>query len=112
MWDDHKRSRLQQLRQRQGENGLCEAERTELASLVQELEAAESTHLSPATQRLRHERETIETQNRALEGLAIRKKAFVQRLRDFVAEAQAERQAIDRELAAVLAAPAQPTSLS
>jgi len=80
-----------------------EAEQAELAQLVQELEAAEANYLRPATERLRQQRETLQTQNRALETLALRKEALVLRLRDFLAEAQAERRAIESELAAVLA---------
>ncbi|HEV3261310.1 MAG TPA: hypothetical protein VG013_30945 [Gemmataceae bacterium] len=97
------RSRFQQLRQRQRENVLTEAEQAELALLVQELETAEATYLTPATERLRQERETLEAQNRTLEVLALRKEALVLRLRDFLAEAQTERRAIECELAAVLA---------
>jgi hypothetical protein len=88
MWDGQRSSRFQQLRQRQRESALTEAEQAELALLVQELEAAEVTHLAPATERLRQERETVETQNRALEVLALRKEALVPRLRDFLAEDQ------------------------
>ena len=103
MWEERKRSRFQQLRQRQMESALTEAERADLAILVQELEAAEASYLAPATERLGQERQLLETQNRRLELLACRKKALVLRLRNFLAEAQAERQAIDGELAAVLA---------
>ena len=104
MSEEQKRSRFQELRGRQQQSTLTEAEQAELAILVQELEAAEASYLTPATQRLRQEREALETQNRTLEALALRREALVRRLRDFLAEAQAERRAIDRELAAVLAA--------
>jgi hypothetical protein len=103
MWEGQRRSRFQQLRQRQQDNVLTDAERVELALLVQELEAAEANYLNPATEKLRQERGALETQNRALAVLAVRKEALVIRLRDFLAEAQAERRAIDCELAAVLA---------
>lgn len=103
MWEQQKSSRFQQLRQRQRESVLTEAEQAELALLVQELEAAEAAYLTPVTERLRQERETLETQNRTLEVLAFRKEALVLRLRDFLAEAQAERRAIECELAAALA---------
>jgi hypothetical protein len=103
MWEEHKSLRVQQLRQRQGEGVLTEAEQAELALLVQELEAAEATYLTPATERLRQERETVEAQNRTLEVLAHRKELLVQRLRAFLAEAQAERLAIESEVAAALA---------
>lgn len=101
MWKQQKRERFQQLRQREGM--LTEQEQTELALLVQELEAAEAAYLAPATERIGQERACIETQNRNLEALTRRKEALTQRLREFLADAQAERRAIDRELAAVLA---------
>ncbi len=80
MWEKQKQSRFQQLRQRQAENVLTEAEQAELALLTQELEAAEAAYLTPATERLRQEREALESQNRALEVLALRKEALVSRL--------------------------------
>ena len=100
--EEQQRSHFEQLRQRQQENRLTEAEQAELASMVKELEAAEAAYLTPATKRLRTERETVEAQNRTLEALAFRRAALAQRLRQFLAEAQAERRAIDGELAAVL----------
>jgi hypothetical protein len=101
MWEQQQRERFQQLRQR--ESVLTEAERAELAALVQELETAEAAYLAPATERLRHDRETIDAQNRSLEILTRRKEALAQRLRDFLTETQAEQRAIESELAAVLA---------
>ncbi len=103
MWEEKKRTRFQELRQRQHENLLTGAEQAELALLLQELEAAEAAALAPATERLQQQREAIESQNRSLEALAHRKEALVRRLRDFLSEAQAERRAIARELAVVLA---------
>jgi len=85
MWEEQKRSRFQQLSQRHGESVLSEAELAELALLVQELEAAEATYLTPATERLRQERETLEAQNLKLEVLALRKEALVRRIGDFLA---------------------------
>ena len=102
MWEEQKRTRFHQLRQRQGKSALTEAEQAELAFLTQELEAAEAACLPPARERLRQEREILETQNRNLEVLALRKEALVRRLSDFLAEAQTERRAIDGELASVL----------
>src|SRR5438874_1066952 len=62
MWEEQKRSRFQQLRQRQREGGLTEAEQAELALLVQELETAEATeltvdHFQPRSQGGLHEPE-------------------------------------------------------
>jgi hypothetical protein len=45
----------------------------------------------------------VERQNRKLEELVRRREAFVDRLRGFLADARREREAIDSELAAVLA---------
>jgi len=86
MWEDQKRSRFQQLRECRRAGGLTEAEEVELARLTEELEAAEANYLTPVTEQLRRERETVETQNRTLEVLALRKDASVLRLRQFLAE--------------------------
>jgi hypothetical protein len=101
MWDEQKRQRFQQLRQREGQ--LTAAEQVELASLVQQLESAEADYLNGATERLRQEREITERQNRSLESLSNRKKTLVERLARVLAEARAERRAIENELASVLA---------
>jgi hypothetical protein len=101
MWDDQKRQRFQLLRGR--ELQLSEAEQTELASLVQELEAAEAAYLQPATERLSQERELLEKQNRELERLSSRKQDLAERLGRFLVDAHAEQRSIENELAAVLA---------
>jgi hypothetical protein len=71
--------------------------------VMSEIEAAEAIYLTPATESIRREREAIEAQNRTLEVLGRRKVALALRLSNFLAEAQAERQAIESELTAVLA---------
>jgi hypothetical protein len=73
MWDKSRSSRFQQLRQRQGENVPTEAEQAELAQLVEEIETAEANYLRPATEQMRQQRETLQTQNSSLETLALRK---------------------------------------
>lgn len=102
MWDEQKRTRFSELRSRTSEH-LNAPERAELAALTRELEAEEARYLEGASQALRQERETIEARNRILSDLAGRKQSLLQRLRAFLAEAEAERRAIDCELAAVLA---------
>lgn len=103
MWDTQKHSRFQYLSQGQQNKLLTEAEQAELALLVQELEADEAGYLASATNRLRQQREALESQNGTLEVLARRKEALAQRLRDFLAQTQTERRVIESELAAVLA---------
>jgi hypothetical protein len=108
MWEEHKRSRFQQLRERKRDGVLAETEQAELAILEQELEAAEDRYLIPATEGLRKERVALAAQNRTLENLTERKKILVRRLSDFLAEAQAERNAIECELAEVVAGSRKP----
>ena len=102
MWDEQKRRRFELLRQRESASVIADAERSELESLVEELQSAEATYLTPATERLREERQELDTQNRALEALARRRETLARHLRDVLAEAQAERRAIQGELAALL----------
>jgi hypothetical protein len=102
VWEEAQRQRFQHLRQRDSLGLLTQAEQAELAALGQERERNEAAYLSPATQRLRAERQTLQTQNSRLEALVRRKEALAQRLRDFLADARAEQNAIEGELAAVL----------
>lgn len=103
MLDEQQHTRLEELRQREHGQPLTEMERAELEQLLQDVESAEAAYLTPATKRLREEREAVESQNRTLEDLVCRKQKLEQRLREFLADAQAERQMIEEELAAVLA---------
>ena len=103
MWAEEKRSRFRDLQKRQQLGSLSEFERTELNCLTAELEVAEAAYLAPATQRLRQEREVLDSQNRTLEALARRKEALAVRLRAFLVDAEAERRAIENEVANVLA---------
>jgi small-conductance mechanosensitive channel len=102
MWDEQKRQRFQLLRQHDSAAALTDSERSELESLIQELQSAEAIYLGPATERLREERQRLDAQNHALETLARRREALAQHLRDVLAEAQAERRAIQGDLAALL----------
>jgi len=95
-----KRERLREIRDLpQPRSVILEAE---LATLVKELQAAEVESLSEATQRMRRERETTDARNRSLERLEARRIALLARLKEALAEARTERQAIDGELASVL----------
>lgn len=102
MWNDQKRERFQMLRERT--DSLSAAEQAELNALTQELESAESTYMNGATNRMRQEREVVEIQNRSLEALAARQNALIARLEGAFFDARAERNAINSELALVLAA--------
>jgi hypothetical protein len=105
MWDDQTRARFQELRRRELAGMLTAADQAELARLAQELEDAEAAYLGPATERLRMERERLETQNRVLQSLVERKQALCDRLRVVLAEAATERHGIETELAHVLGEP-------
>jgi hypothetical protein len=104
MWGDEQRTRFQQLRERQSEGTLTVVEQEELEALTRQLEAAEGRYLAGATQRIRAQREVLETQNQSLELLVQRKERLVKRLGDVLADAQSEREAIESELADVLGA--------
>jgi len=102
MRNETKSSRFQALRRLEQEHTLSVAEQTELRDLISELDEVEAAVLTPATQRLRANREIIEQQNNALKELVQRKEALAARLRAFLTESQATRRAIDSELAAIL----------
>lgn len=103
MFDAEKRSRFRTLTQRQNAGLTSTHEQAELEKLASEIEASEAAYLVPAIERIRQDRERVERQNRKLQELARRRGVFVERLRGFLADARREREAIDRELAAVLA---------
>jgi hypothetical protein len=102
MTNDQQHSRIEKLREMQFQGLLTEVEQAELKRLIQEIEAVEAAYLAPATDRVRQERVAIELQNRSLEALVRRKESLVTKLRNFLAEAQAERRMIAREFAAVM----------
>jgi hypothetical protein len=102
MWEEQIRRRFELLHQRESAGVIADTERRELESLVEELQSAEATYLTPATERLREERQELDAQNRALEVLARRRETLARHLRDVLAEAQAERRAIQGELTALL----------
>ena len=102
MWEAQKRHRFQELRRLPEPRSA--ADQAELDALRHELEAAEAAYLSDATKRMRVERERIESRNRRLQSLVTRRRALAERLGKTLAEAQAERQAIESELAGVLSA--------
>jgi hypothetical protein len=62
MWDEKKSSRFQELRRYEEEHRLSEAEQIELTHLISDLDEVEAAYLSPATQRLRENRKTLEQQ--------------------------------------------------
>ena len=103
MFDDQKRWRFRELQHRQDSGLITGEEKVELARLESEIENEEIAYLSPATAQMRDDSERLESQNRTLEELARRKEVLVERLRVFLEETRRERQAIDSELAAVLA---------
>ena len=71
--------------------------------MVKELEGAEATYLMPFNERLRRENERTEKENDQLTMLVQRKESLAQRIRKVLGEARTERQAIESELATVLA---------
>lgn len=101
MWNDQKRMRFEELREPGRQ--LDATEKAELAGLVKDLEDAEAVYLKPCNERMRQENEGSEMNNDQLDKLVQRKEALAQRLTKVLAESQAERRAIESELATVLA---------
>src|SRR5579862_9575499 len=98
MWDEPKRQRFQDLRHRELEGRLSEAERRELACLTQELDDMESAGLAPGIERLRAENTRLEAearrlteQRRQLAELLRQKQDYLERVRDLVEELESER---------------------
>src|SRR4051794_27248452 len=102
MWDALKRQRFQELRALPEPRST--AEQSELDSLVKELESAGSANLTDVTRKIGVEREQVEARNRRLESLVARRRGLAARLDNALADARAERQAIEAKLAPFLAA--------
>jgi hypothetical protein len=102
MWDNSKSERFQQLRSKQRHGSLEEAEQSELTQMIVELETEEERLLQPAIERINSDNLRIEAQNQALKDLVQREERLVARLENFLADIQAEKQAISRELTHIL----------
>jgi hypothetical protein len=103
MWDQAKRARFQELRQREAEGRLSEEERATLAAMLRELDEQEEALLGPAIERMRAERERLETQNENLRSLLQRQERLADRLRAVISDAEQERKAIHSEVERILA---------
>src|SRR5437870_3611469 len=110
MQDAAKRAKFESLRQREEEGTLTEAEQAELAQMIEEVERAEAAYLRPATERLRADRAEVTRQSGALQGVLQRKEALVRRLEQTLAEARAERDALEEEVNRILSGTAGPSS--
>jgi DNA repair exonuclease SbcCD ATPase subunit len=122
MWDESTRHRFQDLRRRELDGTLGEAERIELAQRVQELEDFEAARLAPALKRLRRDNlqlqaevEELAEQRQQLERLIEEKEAFLARAHTFVEELEAERLDLLDRFARIVGEPlleAEPASTS
>lgn len=92
MWDQTKQARFNTLRTAERQGTLTEADHVELQTLLQELDALETSYLHPATERVRQEREALEEQNRKLEDLLHEQQVYLADVRTVVAELAAREQ--------------------
>ncbi len=92
MWTTAMQTRLNALRAAERQGTLTEAEHTELAVLTQELDALEAASLTPATARVRQEREALEAQNRQLEALLHEQQLYLADVHHLGAELQVREQ--------------------
>jgi hypothetical protein len=92
-----KRARFEELRQREEAGTLTGAEQAELAAMFEQIESADAAALRPATERLPAERAQLQEQTAALQRLVRRKEALARRLEQTIAQAKAERRAIQEE---------------
>jgi hypothetical protein len=91
MWDEAKRQRFRDLRRRELEGALSEAQQRELACLTQELDDLEAAYLAPAIERLQQENtrlqaeaERLTEQRQHLPELLGQKEAYLDRIRTVV----------------------------
>jgi hypothetical protein len=98
MWDEPRRQRFQDLRRRELDGNLNEAEQRELLQLIQELENWEAATLAPAIQQLqqknielRADAMSLEAQREQLAELLRKKAEYLVRARTLVEELETER---------------------
>jgi small-conductance mechanosensitive channel len=93
------RLRFQELQEKQAHDGsLLVSEIAELTALEQQIDAGERQYLGPANERLRLESERLQGGNDVLRQIIARQEALKTRLQGVLAEVEAERSAIRREL--------------
>jgi hypothetical protein len=112
MWDETKRQRYNQLRDREWEGTLTAEEKTELATMMQEICNMEATYLQPATERVqqdtahrRTELEHVVECNGQLEGLIHRKEALLARVNAFIAEVTTEQEVLQQAYRPIMGEP-------
>ena len=104
MWNDEQKQRFQALRTRDRQKELTDAEQAELARMIQELEDEEAAYLRPANQRLEQRNTQMAAQNAALKILVEKEEQLNRYLQEVLQKVSSERQALDAELASILAA--------
>lgn len=101
MWDADKQARFDALRAVARQDPLTDAERTELEALLQELDALEAASLHPATERMHHEREALDAQNRQLEELLREQQAYLAEVREVMVALEARERRLRNRFAEI-----------
>src|SRR5947207_2187923 len=102
MWDEQQQARFDALRARKEAGTLTRREQKELAGMIEEIDRAEAASLQPSVEREEAECLRLEAQNAALATLLERRQALTGKLEQVLAEAKAEEEAIEEELARIL----------
>ena len=101
MWDQAKQARFDALRASERQSTLNAAERAELVTLTQELDALEAAYLAPAAEQVRQERAALEVQNQDLGELLCEQRAYLADLRTVVTELEAREQQWRKRIAEI-----------
>ncbi len=102
MWDEQKQARFDALRAQQETGTLTRRDQKELAGLIAELDGTEAACLQPSAEREEADLMRLEAQNAALADLLERRALLAHKLQQVLAEAKAEEDAIEEELARIL----------
>src|SRR5712692_4239117 len=102
MWDEQKQARFDALRALEEAGTLTRREQRELAGMIEEIDRAEAASLQPSVEREEAECLRLEAQNAALAALLERRQALAGKLEQVLAEAKAEDDTIEEELARIL----------
>jgi hypothetical protein len=108
MWNDEKQEQFDDLRQREAEGRLTDAEREILQSLLTELDSEEATALHPAIKRMQAkeeelsvEKERVEQENERLAAILAKQERLLGEAQDYLNHLRSERAVLREEYQAV-----------
>jgi hypothetical protein len=116
MWDDEKQNKLDQLRLREAQGTMTDAEGEALRVLLADLDAEEAATLGPAIERMRAsqrdlsvEREQVDRENERLASILAKQERLLSDAQAYLNHLRAERSVLSEEYRAVTGRQSSPS---